>query len=512
MNDALDSKTSGRGAPDEGAVKPGSALFSMCLALTLVTASMSSPYLALPDLAADLNASTASLTWIVDGYVLALAGLVLPLGALGDRIGRRTMLIAGTVVLGASAFAAAESSGTTALITWRAVMGVGAAMIMPGTLSTITAVLPDAQRQKGVAAWAACAAVGMVLGMLATGVLLRWFTWRSVFVSGGVAALGVGLAAAFLAPETKSEHRRRFDVGGAVCTALAPAGLVYALIEGNDAGWGRPVVLVAMAVTVVAGAAYVVLGMRTEDPLLDPRLFRNQGFRAGAVALTVQFMAVFGFFFVGLQYLQLVLAYSPLKSALALVPVAVVVAVVSEVAPRLAVRAGMRTVLIGGLGLLGAGLLTLSFIDIDSGYLPFLGSLVLAGPGIGLTGVVGTSAITGSLPRDQQGVASAMNDVTREAGAAIGIALTGSLFAGHYRSSLPDLSRLPEPAAEVVRHSPVGGLEVAGRIGPQGALLATSVKEALMKGMSVALASVAAVIAVAACLLVRTPQRPAPPD
>ncbi|GHE41447.1 MFS transporter [Streptomyces longispororuber] len=503
---------SGSGTKDDGGVKTGGVLFAMCLALVLVTASMSSLYLALPDLAVDLGASTASLTWIVDGYVLALAGLVLPFGALGDRLGRRAVLLAGAVVLGAAALAASEASGTTALIAWRAVMGLGAAMIMPGTLSTITAVLPDAQRQKGIAVWSACAAVGVILGMLATGVLLHWFNWRSIFVSGAVAALGVALAAVFLAPETKGGERHRFDVAGALCTALAPAGLVYALIEGNDAGWGRPTVLAALAVTVVVGIAYVVLGLRTEHPLLDPRLFRNRGFRAGAVTIAVQFMAVFGFFFVGLQYLQLVLGYSPLKSALALVPVAVVVAVVSEVTPRLTMRLGMRTVMMGGLLLLGTGLFTLSLIDVDSGYPPFLGSLVLAGLGIGLTGVVGTSAITGSLPREQQGVASAMNDVTREAGAAIGIALMGSLFGSHYRSSLPDLSGLPEPAAEVVRHSAVGGLEVADRLGPQGVVLATDVKEALVTGMSVALGSIAAITAVAACLLVRTPQQPASPE
>ncbi|WP_306320000.1 MULTISPECIES: MFS transporter [unclassified Streptomyces] len=499
--------------PRPSAAKTGGVLFSMCLALILVTASMSSLYLALPDMALALSASTTSLTWVVDGYVLALAGLVLPLGALGDRIGRRRTLLAGTVVLGVAALAASEASGTTALIAWRAVMGLGAAMIMPGTLSTVTAVLPQEQREKGVAVWSASAAVGVILGMLASGLLLQWFDWRSIFVSGAVAAAGVALSAALLAPETKGGHRHRFDVGGAACTALAPAGLVYALIEGNDVGWGQPQVLVALAVMVAAGVAYVVLGLRSEQPLLDPRLFRNRGFRAGAVTIAVQFMAVFGFFFVGLQYLQLVLDYSPLRSAVALVPVAVVVALVSEVTPRLVDRIGMRTVTVGGLLLLGAGLFALSLIDVDSGYMPFLGSLVLAGLGIGLTGVVGTSAITGSLPRDQQGVASAMNDVTREAGAAIGIALMGSLFGRHYRSSLPDLSRLPEPAADAVRHSPVGGLEVADRVGGiQGPLLASAVKDALVNGMSVALGTVTVIVVVAGCALFRTPRRPTHPE
>ncbi len=493
-----------------GTTTPQGVLFSMCLAVALVTASMAALNLALPDLAAGLSASVTSLTWIVDAYVLALAGLVLPLGALGDRIGRRAVLLAGTVVFGAASLAASYASGTTALIAWRAVIGVGAAMIMPGTLSTITAVLPTAQRAKGVALWAACSAAGVILGMLVTGVLLRWFSWRSVFVAGAVGALGAALAAVLLAPETRDLHRRRFDARGAVCAALAPGALVYALIEGNEDGWARPRVLAALAATVLAAVAYAVLGLRTEQPLLDPRLFRRQGFRAGAVTIVVQFMAVFGFYFVGLQYLQLILGYSALKSALALVPVALVIVLVSEATPRLAVRLGERAVMICGLLLLGCGLAVLALLDAGSGYPPFLGGLVLAGLGIGMTGVVGTSAITNSLTHDQQGVASAMNDVTREVGAAIGIALMGSVFGSRYRLALPDVSRLPPAAADAVRHSPVGGLYVADRLGPGGAALAAAVKDAFMNGMSAALGTVAVVIALAVCCLVRvrSPWRP----
>jgi MFS family permease len=168
MTAANDSRavTDGRGGA--GGTTPHGVLFSMCLAVALVTASMAALNLALPDLAAGLSASITSLTWIVDAYVLALAGLVLPLGALGDRVGRRAVLLAGTVVFGAASLAAAYASDTTALIAWRAAIGVGAAMIMPGTLSTITAVLPPEQRPKGVALWAACSAAGVILGMLVT--------------------------------------------------------------------------------------------------------------------------------------------------------------------------------------------------------------------------------------------------------------------------------------------------------------------------------------------------------
>jgi predicted MFS family arabinose efflux permease len=338
-------------------------------------------------------------------------------------------------------------------------------------------------------------------------VLLQWFSWRSVFVAGAAGALVAGVAALLLAPETRDTHRSPFDVRGAVCTALAPAALVYALIEGNDGGWVRPRVVTALAVTMLAIAAYVVLGLRTEHPLLDPRLFRIAGFGTGTATIAVQFMAVFGFYFVGLQYLQLVLGYSALRSAVALVPVAVVIVLVSEATPGLATRLGERTVVIGGLLLLGSGLAAMSLLDTDSGYLPFLGGLVVAGLGIGMTGVVGTSAITGSLSRDQQGVASAMNDITREVGAAVGIALMGSVFGSHYRRALPDVSHLPPAAADAVRHSPVGGLYVADRLGPRGAVLGASVKDAFTKGMSAALIAAAVVIAAAVCFLLPSPNK-----
>ncbi|MFF4160335.1 MFS transporter [Streptomyces sp. NPDC001678] len=489
----------------------------MSLALILVVASMSALNLALPDLAVGLAASTTSLTWIVDGYTVTLAGLVLPMGALGDRVGRRAVLVVGTVVFAAAALAAADAAGTSPLVAWRVVMGVGAAMIMPGTLSTMTAVLPAGQRSRGVAIWAGCGASGVIIGMLASGALLEWFSWRSIFVTSSVVALAAALAAVLLAPETREACPRRFDAAGAACTALAPGALVYALIEGNDRGWGRPQVIGALVAAALAGVAYVVLGLRAAQPLLDPRLFRNRGFRAGAVTIAVQFMAVFGFYFVGLQYVQLVLGYTPWKSAVALVPIALVVVPTSQLTPRLARTLGMRTVMTTGLLLLSAGLFAGSLLHADSGYLPFLGCLLPAGAGVGMTGAVGTAAITGSLTRDQQGVASAVNDVTREVGAAVGIALMGSVFGSHYRSSLPDVvSRLPEAAAEAVRHSPAGGLyvadHVADRVGAEGATLASGVKDAFMSGMSTALSTVAAVVAVTVCFLVSAPTKAKSPE
>ncbi|MGW4912726.1 MFS transporter [Streptomyces sp. NPDC004270] len=489
-------------------------LFAMCLALVLVVASVSALNLALPDLAIDLSASNSDLTWIADAYTVALAALVLPLGAIGDRLGRRNVLIAGTIVFGAASLAASFADSTTTLIAWRAVMGLGAAMIMPGTLSTITAAFPTEQRTKGVATWSGFAAAGAIIGMLAAGALLEQFSWRSLFVTSAAVALAAALATVLLAPNTKDAHPHRPDVAGAVTTALAIGTLVFGIIEGNEKGWTEPLVIGAFVVTVLSFAAYAYLGLRTEHPLLDPALFGIRGFRAGAVTVLVQFMAVFGFFYVGLQYLQLILDYSPFKAAVALVPVAAVVLPTSQVTPHLVRRVGMKAVMVVGLVLLASGLFVISLLDVDSGYLPFLGGLVLCGFGIGLTGAVGTAAITGSLGRGQQGVASAMNDTTREVGSAVGIALMGSIYGSRYRSSLPDsVHQLPAAAAESVQHSAAAGLYVADRLGAQGPALANGIKSAFMDGLSASLIAVTAVVLAAAigCLF-RAPKAPPTAD
>lgn len=486
-------------------------LFAMCLSLVLVVASVTALNLAMPDLAVDLNASNSSLTWIADGYTVALAALVLPLGALGDRIGRRKVLVAGNLVFGVAAAFAALSSSTSELIVWRVVMGVGAAMIMPGTLATITAALPAHKRAQGVATWSGFAAAGGIIGMLAAGGLLESWSWKSIFATSASVAVLCALAAVLLAPETKGAVLEPFDWSGTVSTALAVGALVYGIIEGSEKGWTQPEVLAAFAVSALSLIAYVVLGLRNKHPLLDPRLFRLRGFSAGAITILTQFMAVFGFFFVGLQFLQLMLEYSPLKSAVALIPVAVAVLPTTQITPRLVLRTGLKAVMSGGLLLLAVGMFWLTRLDIDSGYLLFLGGLVLAGIGMGLTSSAGTSAIVGSLGPDRQGVASAMNDTTREVGSAIGIAVMGSVFAGQYRSALPESTgQLPADAAEAVRHSAAGGLEVAAQMGARGAQLADGVRSAFMNGFADAMGVVAVILVVAAlaCLVV-APRRDA---
>jgi EmrB/QacA subfamily drug resistance transporter len=484
--------------------RTGGVLFSMCLSLVLVVASVSALNLALPELAVDLGASNTDLTWIADGYTVALAALVLPLGALGDRIGRRNVLVAGTVVFGAASLAAALTSGVGTLILLRIVMGVGAAAIMPGTLSTITAAFPPEQRAKGVATWAGFAAAGAIIGMLTAGALLERWGWASIFVVSTGVAVAAGLSAVLLAPNTRERGHGPFDVLGSLALTVGIGGLVYAIIEGADRGWTEPTTLVGIALAVIGGVGYVLADLRHPAPLLDPRLFVLRGFQTGALTIVVQFMAVFGFFFVGLQYLQLLLGYSPLKAAVALVPVAMVVLPASQLTPGLVRRAGVRNVMTFGLLCLAGSVFWLATLDVHSGYAPFLVGLLVAGVGIGLTGSVSTSSIVGSLSTDKQGVASAMNDAAREVGSAVGIALMGSVYGSHYRDALPEPPAiLPADVVEAIRDSAAAGIAVAEQAGAIGEPLAVAVRQAFIEGLSASLVVIGVVLAAAAVVACR---------
>lgn len=477
-------------------------LFAMCLSLVLVVATVAAINLALPDLAVDLGANTTQLTWIADGYTVALAALVLPFGAIGDRIGRRRVLLVGTLIFGLAALAASFATTTTALIAWRVVMGVGAAMIMPGTLATITGAFPPERRTRGIAIWSGFAAAGAILGLLAAGTLLEFWGWQAIFTASAGAAVIAGLTAALLAPETKETVHRRLDIAGGVLSAVAIGALVFAIIEGADQGWSDSRTVGALTVAALGTLGYVLFSLRHESPLLDPRLFALRGFHAGALTIVVQFMAIFGFFFIGLQYLQLVLGYSPLHSAVALIPVAVVVLPTAQATPAIVDRLGLGRVMTAGLLLLAAGIAWTSRLQVDSGYSPFLIGLLLAGVGIGLTSSTGTTAIVSSLPVDEQGVASAVNDTTRELGSAIGVALMGAVYGSHYRAALPPAPQgAPADVVQMVQDSAAAGIEVARRLGPAGDPVAAAVRQAFVEGLSASLVVMMVIIALSAVVV-----------
>lgn len=495
---------------------PRLVLSACCLALVLVMASVTSVNLALEDIAVDLHASGSDLTWVADAYTLALAALVLPFGALGDDFGRRKALIAGTILFGVAAGVAALSDSVGFLIACRAAMGVGAALIMPSTLSSVTAVYPPDQRARAVAIWAGFASAGAVLGLLMSGALLEAFAWDSTFVAiAGLAVLSL-IATLLFVPHTSDAEEAHPDPVGAGLTAIGIGALVYGIIEGADSGWGQTAPIVAFVLAAVALVGWVIHDGRIDWPLLDPRLFRLRGLSTGALTLVLLFLGSFGFFYVGLQYVQLVLGYGPLLAAVSFLPIAVVVMPLSVLTPTLAERLGNKAVMATGLVLMGGALLLMTGLTAASGYSAFLVPMLVFACGLALASTPSTNVLVASLPPRKQGVASALNDVTRELGAAMGIALLGSLFNNGYRDAVGGATdHLPSATASLVQGSPAAGLQVAHTpsVAQAAPGLEAQVKDAFMTGMHQAFVVGAIVLFVGLVyVLLRAPGRASVPE
>jgi EmrB/QacA subfamily drug resistance transporter len=461
----------------------------MCLALMMVVASVASLNVALPDITRDTGATQTQLQWIVDAYAVVFAALLLPAGALGDRIGRKPVLIFGLSVFGIASLGAAFAQSASQLIALRAVMGVGAAFTMPVTLSVITAIFPPEERGKAVGTWVGVAAGGGVLGLVASGVLLEWLSWQSVFALNVVMATAALIGTIAIVPATRDAHPPRLDPVGTLLSVSGIGAVVFGIIEGPDRGWGDTLTASALVFGTLALAAFVLWELRRDEPMLDPRNFKRRGFGAGSLSVTIQFFAAFGFLFLALPYLQLVLGYTPLQAAAALLPMALVVIPLSRVAPLIAARVGVRVTSAVGLSSMATGFLILSGLDAHSSYLQFAAGLVPFGAGMALAGSPATTAIVASLPRSKQGVASAVNDVSRELGGAFGIAVLGSLLNAAYHSSMAHTAAgLPPAVADKVTAS-FGAAQVVGAKlgGARGHALVTHAQDAWLNGLTTSL-------------------------
>ena len=409
----------------------------MCIALGAVSAAMASLNVAIPDLVRSTHASQTQLEWIIDAYLLVFSVLLLPAGALGDRYGRRKALVVGLLVFGAASAAAMAVSSANELIFLRGLIGLGAAFVMPATLSTITGTFPPAERTKAVSVWAAVAGGSAILGLLCCGVLLEWFSWRAAFAVNVVLAV-VALAGTFrFVPESSQPDAPALDKGGALLAMVGLVALVFSIIEAPDAGWLSPRTLGGLAAGLAALAGFVLFELRQHHPLLDPRLFSNRRLSAGSLSICIQFFAFFGFTFVSLQYLEGVRGYSPLVAALGrAAPLGDDDAGGQAHRQGWSSRFGARAVCVTGLLLVAAGLLIISRVGTDTPYLLMLAGLVPLGIGMGAAMTPATTAITEALPLAQQGVGSALNDLSREVGGALGTAVIGSVVTAVYGSSL----------------------------------------------------------------------------
>jgi len=477
---------------------PALILAATIAAAILVVANVSSLNVALPELSRELGASQSDVQWMVDSYAVFLAALLLPAGALGDRFGRRRMLLFGIVVIiGANAATLAMDSSLPVIIA-RAVSGIGAAFVFPATLSTITATLPDEQRGRGVAMWTAAVSMGGILGVLLSGVLIESYWWGSVFLAMTIAAAVVLVVCWLFVPDSSDPSEANLDPVGSVLSFVAAGALVLGVIEGPVKGWTSPLSLGGLIVGTAALAAFIWWELRNPRPLLDVRLFAERGVRSGSLSIFVQFTAAFGFFFLTVPYLAFVLGFGPLQTGLGLLPVALGLFPASAAAIPLTRRFGRRVIGVIGLAILSSGFVLGTFITVQSDFLLFAAVMVVFGLGLGLSSPPATEAIVEALPPAKQGVASALNDVLREFGAAIGIAAIGSAFNSGYRLAVDDITGLPPEVLDAVRETPAAAAVIAPDLGDTAPTLLAGVSDAVVAGWGQALWLTAGIVAVGA--------------
>jgi EmrB/QacA subfamily drug resistance transporter len=411
---------------------------------------------ALPTLVRELNASTTQLEWIVDAYNLMFAAFVLAAGNLGDRVGRKGVLIAGLVVFAASSFAGGLGNSPGELIAARAVMGLGAALIFPATLSLLTNVFTERrERARAIGLWGASTGVGIAVGPIVGGWLLEHFSWQSVFFAlvpmAALSVVLVGLAV----PRSRDPEAPPADRPGLVLSTAAMAALIYTIIEAPQRGWAAGLSIAGFALAAVLLVAFIAWERRIPVPMLDVALFRNLRFSAASAAVTITFFSLLGFIFVITLYFQFLKGYGPLSTGLRLLPVATLTGITSVLGTRLAVRSGTKLVVAGGLVSLAVGLAWAATNSSSTSYLTIATIMVFIGAGIGLTSAPATESIMGAVPAAKAGVGSAVNDLTRILGGTLGVAVIGSIYASIYASRLTEglPAQLPGSIAESAQRS-----------------------------------------------------------
>ena len=444
-------------------------LSALCSSVLLVVTANMGLNVALPTLGRTMHASTPSLAWIVDVYVLCFAGLLLPSGAIGDRFGRKGVLQCGLALFLLASGLGAFSGHTWQLILARAAMGVGAALIMPATLSILATVFPPAERPKAIGIWASVAGGSVAVGIALSGLMLEHFWWGSIFVGMAVLAALALLVGHIVLPTSRPAEHARLDPAGVVLAVVGVTGLLYGFIQASDNGWASSRVLIAFAVGVIGLAAFCCVEARIAHPMLDLGFFGQPRFSLGSLSIAAAYFALFGMYFVFTQYLQLVRGYSPLVAGLYALPAGLAQFAVANASRSLVTRHGIRAVLTAGLLASAAGLLVLANCGAQSGPWVFEIGLGLIGAGIGLTMPPATGAIMSSLPPHKAGVGSAVNDLVRELGGAFGIGVLGSLTLSRYQSRLaPALDHQSASAGTVAREGLAQAFGVGG--GPDSAL------------------------------------------
>jgi EmrB/QacA subfamily drug resistance transporter len=475
----------------------------LCTSLMVVIVGNTALNVALPTLARQLNASISEQQWMVDAYGLVFAGLLLTAGTIGDRFGRKGTLQFGLLVFVSGSVFAAVMNSATAIVAGRAIMGFGAAFIMPATLSILTNVFPRHERGKAIAVWAGISGGGAAIGPVASGFLLEHFAWGSVFLV-NVPIVALALVAGYiLLPKSKDPHPERLDPFGALLSIAGLGALVYAIIEAPRHGWASGQSLTWFGLAAVLIAIFLLWELRNTTPMLNLHYFRDPRFGVAAGVITLIFFSMFGFFFLLTQYFQLVLGYGTLEAGVKQLPFAAVMIVCAPQAPRLAARYGVNRVVAVGLLGVAAAMALFTFAGTGTAYIQIMPVVMVMAAGMALAIPSMTGSIMSSVPLGKAGVGSAMNDTTRELGGALGVAVLGSLVAGRYDSRLASsLTSIPQALRGQAQESLAGALQTAKQVGgPVGTHVADGARNAYVSGMHLA-AVIAASIGVIAATIV----------
>jgi EmrB/QacA subfamily drug resistance transporter len=441
-------------------------LLVLCISLFMVVVDNLIINVALPTLSRELGASTSGLQWIVDSYALVFSCLLLAFGGLGDRFGRKGAIQVGLVAFMACSVWASFATSTATLIIARGAMGIGAAAVFPATLAILIDVFRDPiERAKAIGVWSAVSGMAVAFGPISGGFLLEHFYWGSVFlVNVPIVIIALVLGAVFI-PTSKDPNPHRLDFPGFVLSIAMVGLLVYTVIEGPHRGWTSVATLSSFAGALILLFAFIKRELSTSEPLLDVRVFRNARLSAATGAIGIAFFVLFGFTFLVTQYFQFVRGYSTLSAGVHTLPFALGAGVTAPIAARLALKFGTKRIVSIGLTNMAIGLIIIGFCEADTAYFgPVIISMLFLANGLALVTSPATDAVMGELPREKAGIGSAVNDVSREVGGTLGVAISGSVFASLYGPKIGDLLakfNMPAEAVALAKESAGAGFAVA---------------------------------------------------
>ena len=479
------------------------------ISIALLTVSFDNTIMniALPTLSRELHASTEQLQWVTAAYTLVFASLLLISGAISDRYGRRKILLIGLILFGIGSVTVTITASINALIVVRALLGIAGSLIMPATLSIINVTFTKDERPKAIATWSLIFAVGMLLGPVLSGLLLRYFSWHVLFLTNvPIAAISFWGCARYL-DESRDESMPGIDIIGGLLSASGLFAMIYGMIKAGTVGWSDPTVLTSLSISVAILAVFAWWEAHVPTPMLPIYLFKNMSFAGASLALTLVMFSMAGGMFSLSQYMQTVLSYSALQAGLSMMPLPIVIMIVTPLATKLMQRIGIKLSITIGLALVTASLFYMSvFYTSEASYFLIVVGQILMASGMSIAMTAATNSIMGAIPPAKSGIGSAMNDTTRELGNALGVALLGSLINSTYLAGVQKMkNQMPQVSSEMlasISSSIQTAHTVAQSLGSEAGALVTSVaNQAFVSGMNSAMA-IGGGIMLCACIFV----------